>query len=93
MSRQKEGMAAPGARSPSTPPATSSTRTSSDKFLSARAAAADARGRLESLLACVRDPRLEILRAIAKLRSDGALDGDQGMLLEVVESYLQEARR
>lgn len=65
----------------------------------ARELSQDARQRMDSLLdrgtASIRDERVlareEILRAIGELRATGRLFGDQGLLLEVIDNFLQKS--
>jgi hypothetical protein len=60
-------------------------------FERARQLSDDARKRVDSMLGLgPKSPREEILRAIGALRSAGRLQGDQGMLLDVVEAFLRE---
>ncbi len=67
-------------------------RPSHTDLKAAREQTADAVKRLDVLLGRTpvpASPEQEILRAIDTLRKQNKLEGDQGLVLEIVESYLK----
>ena len=65
-------------------------------FTQTREQARDVVKRLDTLLGKAptqtSSPEEEIMRAIDTLRQQGKLSGDQGFVLEIVESYFQSRR-
>ena len=64
-------------------------RGSRPDFRAAREQARATVGNLDAMLGRAKDPKGEILRAIAELRLKRGLSGEQGLVLEAVEAYLK----